>query len=99
MDRRQFLKSSGAVALNCALPSLSGPQSADQHFELSIRQTQVELAPGVITRTLAYNDRVPGPLLRMREGIPITPKNLRSSIGMASIFLQLWMEPRKKVRQ
>jgi len=32
----------------------------------------VELAPGVVVTTTAYNGQVPGPLLRLREGVPVT---------------------------
>jgi FtsP/CotA-like multicopper oxidase with cupredoxin domain len=31
----------------------------------------VELAPGVVVKTTAYNGQVPGPLLRLREGVPV----------------------------
>ena len=35
-------------------------------FTLRIAPTLVELAPQVVISTIAYNNKVPGPLLRMR---------------------------------
>ncbi len=71
MNRRQFLKTSGATAASCALPTFGKAFSSDtQNFSLVIDQTKVELAPGVVVRTTGYNDQAPGPLLRMREGVP-----------------------------
>jgi FtsP/CotA-like multicopper oxidase with cupredoxin domain len=37
-------------------------------LSLRIAATMVELAPQVVIGTIAYNDRVPGPLLRVRVG-------------------------------
>jgi FtsP/CotA-like multicopper oxidase with cupredoxin domain len=37
-------------------------------FTLHIAPTMVELAPQVVISTIGYSDRVPGPLLRVREG-------------------------------
>jgi FtsP/CotA-like multicopper oxidase with cupredoxin domain len=41
-------------------------------FTLRIAPTMVELAPQVVISTIAYNKKVPGPLLRMREGQPVS---------------------------
>ena len=41
-------------------------------FSLRIAPTLVELAPQVVISTIAYNNKVPGPLLRIREGQPVT---------------------------
>jgi FtsP/CotA-like multicopper oxidase with cupredoxin domain len=75
MDRRHFLKLAGTVA---AQPGLAMPMSthhdADaggvQRFSLHISPVSVELAPGVTVKTTGYNGQVPGPILRMREGVP-----------------------------
>jgi FtsP/CotA-like multicopper oxidase with cupredoxin domain len=40
-------------------------------FTLRIAPTMVELAPQVVISTIGYNDKVPGPLMRMREGQPV----------------------------
>ena len=41
-------------------------------FTLHIAPTMVELAPQVVISTIGYSDRVPGPLLRVREGKTVT---------------------------
>ena len=50
-------------------PNATGP-AAD--FTLQIAPMMVELAPQVVISTIGYNDKVPGPLLRMREGQSVT---------------------------
>ena len=37
-------------------------------FTLRIAPMMVELAPQVVVSTIGYSNKVPGPLLRMREG-------------------------------
>jgi FtsP/CotA-like multicopper oxidase with cupredoxin domain len=75
MDRRQFLKASGAVAASCTLnppPFAKALTPAPvETFNLEIRPVTVELAPGHVVHTIGYNGQVPGPLLRMREGMPV----------------------------
>jgi FtsP/CotA-like multicopper oxidase with cupredoxin domain len=41
-------------------------------FTLRIAPTMVELAPQVAISTIAYGDKVPGPLIRVREGQHVT---------------------------
>ncbi len=41
-------------------------------FTLQIAPMMVELAPQVVISTIGYNNKVPGPLLRMREGHLVT---------------------------
>jgi len=50
------------------LNATTGP-AAD--FTLRIAPTLLELAPQVVISTTAYNDEIPGPLLRAREGQPV----------------------------
>ncbi len=50
-------------------PKATGP-SAD--FTLRIAPMMVELAPQVVISTIAYSNKVPGPILRVREGQPVT---------------------------
>lgn len=38
---------------------------------LRIEACKLEIGPGVTIKTLAYNGKVPGPLLRLREGVPV----------------------------
>lgn len=39
---------------------------------LRIEPCTLEIGPGVTIKTLSYNGQVPGPLLRLREGVPVT---------------------------
>jgi FtsP/CotA-like multicopper oxidase with cupredoxin domain len=82
-ERRKFLRG-GAMALGGSVASSvlsrralgfvfsegAAQQKAD--YTLRIEETSVELAPGVVIKTNAYNGQVPGPLLRLREGAPVT---------------------------
>jgi len=80
-DRRKFLgtaaSAAGAVALETALPRAlrALPQDAapDQKADVTLRIALVsfEVAPGKTIRTLGYNGQVPGPVLRMKEGVPV----------------------------
>lgn len=42
------------------------------HYALRIEPCRVEIAPGIVIDTIGYNGQVPGPMLRVREGIPVT---------------------------
>jgi FtsP/CotA-like multicopper oxidase with cupredoxin domain len=80
MDRRKFLRD-GSVALGsglalAALPlradAVSAPPQSKPDHALHIQPCSLEIAPGVTVKTTAYNGQVPGPLLRLREGVPVT---------------------------
>jgi FtsP/CotA-like multicopper oxidase with cupredoxin domain len=51
-----------------------GPKPTERaaDFTLQIAPMMVELAPQVVISTIGYSNRVPGPLLRMREGKLVT---------------------------
>jgi FtsP/CotA-like multicopper oxidase with cupredoxin domain len=51
-------------------PETQGASKAD--ITLRIAPVAVELAPTRIISTIGYNGSSPGPLLRMREGVPVT---------------------------
>src|SRR5579863_3565026 len=77
MERRDFLKNAGLVVAGLASRSLSvatknqSPQlTAD--ITLRIAPVSFDIAPGKTIHTIGYNGQVPGPLLRMKEGVPIT---------------------------
>jgi FtsP/CotA-like multicopper oxidase with cupredoxin domain len=80
MNRRSLLFSAGALlaskSLNAAFPSspkLRNILPSDKaDYTLRIEPTSVDIGPGVTIKTLAYNGQVPGPLLRLREGVPVT---------------------------
>jgi FtsP/CotA-like multicopper oxidase with cupredoxin domain len=72
-DRRAFLKLSGFAALAPGLGSF-GPAEAQAHqaskadYTLHIGSARIELAPGRVITTTAYNGEFPGPLVRLTEG-------------------------------
>jgi FtsP/CotA-like multicopper oxidase with cupredoxin domain len=80
MDRRDFLKLAGFGAaarlrgqqpVNFLAPPVSD-DTAKTTFTLEIAPVTVELAPNRVISTIGYNGMSPGPLLRMKEGVPVT---------------------------
>jgi len=76
-SRREFLARAGIAALGaCPLgktwlgKTWAQVQTAAD-FRLEIAPLKLEIAPGKIVHTVAYNGRVPGPLIRWPEGKPI----------------------------
>lgn len=69
INRRDFLAGAGALAAASALPA--AVQSASD-YKLRIAPYKMEIAPGIIVDTVAYNGQVPGPVMRLREGVPVT---------------------------
>jgi FtsP/CotA-like multicopper oxidase with cupredoxin domain len=55
-----------------AAPLAPNTSERAANFTLQIAPMLVELAPQVVISTIGYNDKVPGPLLRMREGQQVT---------------------------
>src|SRR3984885_141233 len=49
-----------------------GPHAAPAGFTLRIAPIAVEIAPSRFISTVGYNGTSPGPVLRMREGKPVT---------------------------
>jgi FtsP/CotA-like multicopper oxidase with cupredoxin domain len=45
---------------------------AQAEYSLTIAPYSLEVAPKKFVKTVAYNGQVPGPLLRMKEGVPAT---------------------------
>jgi FtsP/CotA-like multicopper oxidase with cupredoxin domain len=75
MNRREFVTraAAAAVASRSALANpLTAPATDATNFKLSIEPVALEIAPGIIIPTIGYSGSVPGPLLRMREGRPVT---------------------------
>src|SRR5262245_15175296 len=73
VKRRDFIKigSLGALGVGAAR-LLPGQDAAKADFTLRIAPVTVELAPTRVISTVGYNGTVPGPLLKMREGVPVT---------------------------
>src|SRR4051812_23958486 len=80
LDRRSFLRnaSTGAAALTLGgtWPGRAFAQTDASAVDHTIRiaSASVELAPGRSVRTFAYNGQVPGPLLRLQQGRPVSIK-------------------------
>jgi FtsP/CotA-like multicopper oxidase with cupredoxin domain len=76
MQRRDFLKLAGLTATAAPLGAqhlpAQSPEIQGTDFTLEIAPVTVELAPNRILSTIGYNGTSPGPLLRMKEGVPVT---------------------------
>ncbi|HTA40845.1 MAG TPA: multicopper oxidase domain-containing protein [Bryobacteraceae bacterium] len=82
MQRRDFLKIAGVAAAGSRLigqpqqsflaPTAGAQDVAKTDFTLRIAPITVELAKNRIISTIGYNGTSPGPLLRMKEGVPVT---------------------------
>src|SRR3970282_1029501 len=53
-------------------PEPQAPPTGPADVTLRIAETTIELGPRRSVKTLAYNGQVPGPLLRVREGRPLS---------------------------
>ncbi len=85
-SRREFAKAAGALTgaalfsevTGCNQPLTSPRKPAGQQasvpadYSLTIAVNPVELGPNRIISTTTYNGQFPGPLLRLREGHPVT---------------------------
>jgi FtsP/CotA-like multicopper oxidase with cupredoxin domain len=70
MHRRDFLTGASFALLGeAAKRDLRGQAPADVRLEIA--PLKLEIAPGKVIHTVAYNGRVPGPLIRWPEGKPM----------------------------
>jgi FtsP/CotA-like multicopper oxidase with cupredoxin domain len=80
VQRRDFVKLGGVGALGVlgaaaggrTAQLLSGAAAPKADITLRIAPVLVELAPTRVVSTVGYNGTAPGPVLRMREGQPVT---------------------------
>jgi FtsP/CotA-like multicopper oxidase with cupredoxin domain len=88
VNRRDFVKFGGLAAIELGAakllrpqsqpampgpqPAAVGPENSKPDFTLRIAPVTVELTPTRIVSTIGYNGTAPGPLLRMKEGKPVT---------------------------
>jgi len=74
MDRRDFLWTLGAVATTAGKAVAAPATRAASKAEHTIRITpaSLEVARGRVIKTTGYNGSVPGPMIRLREGVPVT---------------------------
>lgn len=56
-----------SVALPSSVSALSEPD-----YRIDIAPYALEVSPRRFIKTIAYNQQVPGPLLRLKEGMPVT---------------------------
>jgi Multicopper oxidase len=70
MPRRNFLIGAGTagMALGTALGRAYTQIATAPDYSLRIAPLRLELAPGKVIETFGYNGKVPGPVLRLREG-------------------------------
>lgn len=76
-SRRRFLKSTGlAFGTLCLSPkhfwAAQAQADAAPDYTICIKPAPVEIAPQHILSTITYNGQFPGPLLRFKEGRPVT---------------------------
>jgi FtsP/CotA-like multicopper oxidase with cupredoxin domain len=75
-NRRGFLKAAGTGCIMATAPRLAWPAAASSReaadHTLRIAPGLVELGPQHIVSTTLYNGQFPGPLLRCKEGTPVT---------------------------
>jgi FtsP/CotA-like multicopper oxidase with cupredoxin domain len=75
MNRREFLAAAASIAgltRDVGRPFQGRLSPSDPDITLRIAETTLDLGPKRSIRTLAYNNQVPGPLLRARAGQRLT---------------------------
>src|SRR3569833_1087259 len=80
MKRREFLASAAMTLAARSLHGLpwqagkaaSAAGGAKADHSLRIEPCTIEIGHGVTVKTVAFNGQVPGPLLKLREGVPVT---------------------------
>ena len=71
--RRNFLKAASLAAGAALLSRNAYPQdTARADYTIRIQTNPIEIAPKQIISTTTYNGQFPGPLLRFKEGQPVT---------------------------
>jgi len=74
VSRRDLLKIAGYAGIAATLPSRSFNAQGDAvaDYRIDIAPVTLDLSPRHRLKTIAYNGQVPGPLLRLKEGQPVT---------------------------
>lgn len=88
MRRRDFLYTVGAASIGAGLRGLEIPVQAapkgggtTADHTIRIGKASFEAAPGRVIQTTGYNGTVPGPMLRLKEGVPVTIDLINESDG------------------
>ena len=88
IDRRSLLKYVAVAPALGTVPHFAraadDPPTEKADYALRIAPIALELAPGKTIKTTGYNGKVPGPVLRLREGRPITI-NVINDVGYPDI--------------
>jgi len=90
ISRRDFLASAGMLIADHSIGRTLQvqPKAAGKpDHSLRIEPCDLEIAPGVSVKTLAYNGKVPGPLLRLREGVTV---NIDVTNGASAADIVHW---------
>ena len=74
MNRRDFLKVSSLASSGLAALGPLALDAAETKADVSLRIAPVswEIGPGKVIKTVGYNGSVPGPIVRFKEGTPVT---------------------------
>jgi FtsP/CotA-like multicopper oxidase with cupredoxin domain len=78
ISRRSILLSAGGIIAHHSLQPLTerfgiaGNPAVKPDHTLRIEPCNLEIGNGVIIQTVGYNGQVPGPMLRFKEGVPVT---------------------------
>jgi FtsP/CotA-like multicopper oxidase with cupredoxin domain len=90
IPRREFLRNGALSAVSgmaaaAGLKAFGAAPSAsladESNYKLNLQPTTLEIAPGIAVKTVAYNGQVPGPILRLREGVPVSIDVTNSSLN------------------
>jgi FtsP/CotA-like multicopper oxidase with cupredoxin domain len=72
MDRRSFLHAVGAIAAAPTVSALAAARTSAADHTIRIAEASFEVAHGRFVKTTGYNGTVPGPLIRLKQGVPVT---------------------------
>jgi FtsP/CotA-like multicopper oxidase with cupredoxin domain len=72
LTRRGFLSGAAATVAGLAAAPAWAAHNTLADVTLRIGPVKVDVAPGKTILTTGYNGSVPGPLIRLREGVPVT---------------------------
>lgn len=70
--RRDFLRRASLTGAALLLPGVEALAQSTPDYSLEIAEVEWETAPRKKIHTIAYNGRIPGPVLRLTEGKPVT---------------------------
>jgi FtsP/CotA-like multicopper oxidase with cupredoxin domain len=81
LSRRGLLGGAGAVGLTAVVghPCHAQATAPPADHTIRIASVSLEIAPNKVIRTTAYNDKVPGPPLRLKQGQPVAIKVINDS--------------------